>query len=483
MKVSTRIFLCYLAISAVCLYYPFDWVMDTMRTRYLEGVEDPLVDQANTLAAIVELELAQGAFDPEKWGESFAHVYQRSVQAQIYKLVKYQVDTEVYITDEKGVVVFHSADPEAVGKDYSDWRDVHLTLKGEYGARTSRAAEGDQSPSVLHVAAPIFLDGEIAGVLTVAKPTTNISWFVENAKLQVVGIALLALLVAGLLGFLASRWITLPIKRLTDYANAVRGGKRTEFPQLGRSEIGEMGQAFEKMQEALEGKRYVEQYIQNLTHELKSPLSAIKGAAELLEDPMDDEQRQRFLANIGEESGRIQKIVDRMLDLSSLESRRELLSIEPVQLLPLVRTVLEGLEPVMARRRMLTEVEIPTDLEVDGDPFLLHQAITNLVQNAIDFSPPDTTITIRAESDPEMVRVSIIDEGTGIPEFAGDRIYEKFFSLQRPDTGQKSTGLGLNFVRQISLLHGGDISLENRDPRGVTAILSIRRHAAVKPAN
>lgn len=243
-----------------------------------------------------------------------------------------------------------------------------------------------------------------------------------------------------------------------------------------------MGQAFEKMQEALEGKRYVEQYIQNLTHELKSPLSAIKGAAELLEEPMDDEQRKRFLTNIGEESGRIQKIVDRMLDLSSLESRSKLLSIETVPLRPLVRTLLEGLEPVMARKRMSTDVEVPMDLEVEGDPFLLHQAITNLVQNSIDFSLSDTRITIRAESDAEMVRISIIDEGTGIAEFAGDRIYEKFFSLQRPDTGQKSTGLGLNFVRQIASLHGGDISLENRTEGGVRAILSIQRrlsgHAA-----
>jgi two-component system sensor histidine kinase CreC len=475
MKVSTRIFCCYLVISAVCLYYPFDWVLDTMRTRYLEGVEDPLVDQANILAAAVGLEMKQGAFETEKWHEAFKHVYRRPVQAKIYKLVKDRVDIQVYITDDKGFVVFHSLYPEVVGEDYSEWRDVNRTLMGEYGARTSRAVEGDPSSSVLHVAAPILLDGKIVGVLTVGKPTTNISWFVENAKLQVVGMALLALLVAGFLGFLASRWITLPINRLTEYANAVRGGKRTEFPQLGKSEIGEMGQAFEKMQEALEGKHYVEQYIQNLTHEVKSPLSAIRGAAELLEEPMEEQQRRRFLANIRGESLRIQKIVDKMLDLSSLESRNKLLNIETVQLQPLIRTVLEGLEPVIARKQLVSEVEVPEGIKVAGDSFLLHQALTNLVQNAIEFSPVQGRIMIRAESDTEMVRVSVIDEGTGIAEFAGERIYEKFFSLQRPDTGQKSTGLGLNFVRQIALLHEGDITLENRAHGGVIALLSIRR--------
>ena len=108
-----------------------------------------------------------------------------------------------------------------------------------------------------------------------------------------IAIALLTLLVAGLLGYLASRWITVPITRLTNYANGVREGRREPLPQLGKNEIGEMGHAFEGMREALEGKRYVEQYIQNLTHEIKSPLSAIKGAAELLAEPMEERQRAK----------------------------------------------------------------------------------------------------------------------------------------------------------------------------------------------
>lgn len=473
MKVSTRIFFCYLIISGVCLYYPFDWVLDTMRTRYLEGVEDPLVDQANILAAAVELEMERGGFEPEKWQEAFEHVYQRPVQAQIYQLVKDKVDIEIYITDAQGIVIFHSADPEVVGTDYSQWRDVHLTLRGEYGARTTRLVEGDDNSSVLYVAAPLVQDGKIAGVLTVLKPTTNITWLVKNAKLQIAGVACLALLAAGLLGFLASRWITLPIKRLTDYADAIRAGKRAKFPRLGKSEIGDMGHAFEKMQEALEGKRYVEHYVQNLTHEVKSPLSAIRGAAELLEEPMEEQQRARFLANIRGESLRIQKIVDKMLDLAALENRSKRLNIEPVNLQPLIRTVLEGLEPVLAQKQLVSEVQIPEDAVLDGDSFLLHQAVTNLVQNAIDFSPVQGRIMIRVERGEQIVMVSVIDEGTGIAEFAGDRIYEKFFSLQRPDTGQKSTGLGLNFVRQVALLHEGDIKLENREKGGTIATLSL----------
>lgn len=473
MKVSTRIFLCYLVISAVCLYYPFDWVLDSMRTRYLEGVEDPLVDQANVLAAAAEMELAGEGLEVRKWSAVFARIHNRRVNAGIYKLLKDQVDTRVYITDSKGEVLFHSTDPEAVGRDYSKWRDVHLTLKGQYGARTSRLEENDQSSSVLYVAAPIMKDGEIAGVLTVGKPTTNITWFVKHAKLQVITIALLALLVAGLLGYLASRWITVPISRLTHYANGIREGKNMPLPKLGRNEIGEMGYAFEGMREALEGKRYVEHYIQNLTHEIKSPLSAIKGAAELLGEPMEDLQRQKFLANINSESRRIQQIVDRMLDLSSLESKNSLSKIEKLQIKSLVNTVVEGMQPVLAGKQIKVQTAVPAALRLEGDSFLLHQALQNLLANAADFSPAQSLILVSAEKDGQMIRLSVSDEGTGIADYAKEKIFEKFFSLQRPDTGNKSTGLGLNFVSQVAMLHGGTIQLNNRPDRGVVAVLSL----------
>lgn len=480
MKVSTRIFFCYLLISAACLYYPFDWVLDTMRTRYLEGVEDPLVDQANTLAAAIELEMDLGTFDPQKWQTAFQHAYRREVGAKIYRLVKNQVDMIVYITDAKGTVILHSLDPSHVGQDYSAWRDVHRTLIGEYGARTSRHEQYDLHSSVLYVAAPLRVDGEIRGVLTVGKPTTNITWFVDNAKLQIVAIATVALLAAGLLGSLAARWITVPIKRLTDYANTIRNGERADFPQLGKSEIGEMGRAFEQMQEALEGKRYVEQYIQNLTHEIKSPLSAIRGAAELLGEPMEEEQKKRFFANICNESLRIQKIIDRMLDLSALESRNRLSKVEMVQLHSLVTTILEGMEPLLTGKRIRATVESSEDIGVEGDSFLLHQAVENLIQNAADFSGEDSAITIRVEDQDQLVRISVVDEGTGIADFGEERIFEKFFSLPRPDTNRKSTGLGLNFVREVAQLHGGEIHLENRPGKGAEAALTISKKVSYK---
>jgi two-component system sensor histidine kinase CreC len=234
-----------------------------------------------------------------------------------------------------------------------------------------------------------------------------------------------------------------------------------------------MGQAFKKMQEALEGKKYVEQYIQTLTHEIKSPLSAIRGAAELLEERMKPERRARFLANINNEANRIQDIVDRMLELSELETRETLQKKERTSLLSLVKAVSESKGPMLSKKGLSVRSSIPEDLSVRGDSFLLNQAIGNLIQNAIDFSPQNGQIDLIARVKDGLIFLTITDEGPGIPDYALEKVFDKFFSLQRPDSGEKSTGLGLNFVREVAELHGGQARLENRSENGARATLVI----------
>jgi two-component system sensor histidine kinase CreC len=450
-------------------------VVKNLRTRYLESVEDPLVDQANILAGIVGLEMETDRFDPKSLYTAFETIYNRSLSAEIYDMVKTQVDMQIYITDTNGTLIFDSKNNANVGKDYSKWRDVRLTLEGRYGARTTRSDLEDPTSSVLYVATPLMVKGKIAGVVTVGKPTTNINNFLTDAKPRIFHVGILSLMAAAVFSLLASVWITRPIKRLTDYANGVRQGKRMEFPKLGHSEIGEMGTAFQKMQEALEGKKYVEQYIQTLTHEIKSPLSAIRGAAELLEEKMQPEQRARFLSNICNEAHRIQQIVDRLLELSELENLKILRKIENISFASLVNTVLESKQPMLSKKNLKVMVQIPDDIRVKGDSFLLHQAMGNLIQNAMDFSPDHSQIELTAHTDGKRVTFTVDDTGPGIPEYAKDKIFDRFFSLKRPDSGKKSTGLGLNFVQEAAILHNGEVKLENLPEKGTrgTLILNV----------
>jgi two-component system sensor histidine kinase CreC len=460
-------------IFVVCFYYPIHRIIIDLTTRYLESIEDPLVDQANILASIVSVEMETNDFNPEKLYQAFERAYSRPLSAKIYEFLKTEVDIRVYITDASGRILFDSEDRQNLGTDFSAWRDVRLTLEGEYGARSTRSDPEDPTSSVLYVAAPILVFGKTAGVLTVVKPTTNINTLYKNAKPRILRIGMLGLAAAIFLSLIVSIWITRPIKRLTQYANDVREGNRVELPKLGRSELREMGLAFEKMREALEGKKYVEEYVQTLNHEIKSPLSAIRGAAELLEEGMATEKRARFLANIRNEANRIQDIVDRMLVLSELENQRTLQKAETMSLGSLMRRVLESKEPVISKKKLTIAMDAGEDIYVRGDPFLLHQALSNLIQNAVDFSPVEGRIEVTGQVEKGTVNIVVEDRGPGIPDYARERVFDKFFSLQRPDTGRKSTGLGLNLVREVAVLHKGEIRLANLPGIGLRATLSL----------
>jgi len=473
MKLGPRIFLAYLLISIVCFLYPASQFVKDLRITFRESVEEALMDHATLLANLVGALMEAGRFHPEDLYPTFDKTYARPLAAKIYGITKTGVDLRVYITDSAGRVIFDSKNRGNIGADYSRWRDVALTLNGQYGARTTRDNPNDPSTSVLYVAAPILVHGKAAGVLTVAKPTTNINALINAEKPRILKLWYLSAALAILLSFLVSLWLTRPIKKLTRYANDVRDGKRSPLPSLGRSEMREMGLALENMREALEGKKYVEQYVHTLTHEIKSPVSAIRGAAELLDEQMPAEKRSRFLSNIRTEATRIQDLVDRMLNLSELEAQKTLQNVESIQLDTLAAEVLESKGPMLLAKGLRVSSQINDTIVVQGDPFLLHQALSNIIQNSIDFSEEGGAIGITARLDGGVVAVAVEDEGPGIPDYCREKVFDRFFSLQRPATGKKSTGLGLNFVREVAVLHGGEVRLENLPGKGLRAVISL----------
>jgi two-component system sensor histidine kinase CreC len=475
MAIRTRIFLVYLLLVGGGAWYLILWAMNTVRPRYLESMEESLVDAANLFASAVESDAVTASrIDSAALHRLFDPAYHRELSAKIYTLLKTDIDLRIYVTDAKGIVVYDSNHSADEGKDYSQWHDVRLTLAGEYGARGSRALPDDDASLVIHVAAPIRADGHIIGSLTVGKPTRNINELVATTKRRILWAGLGVGVLIVLTGFAFSVWLTTPIERLTAYARAVRDGKPATLPRLAGHEVTTLRQAFDEMRDALEGKKYVERYTQTLTHEIKAPLSAIRGAAELLQEPsMPAEQRAKFLANIQRESARIQQLIDKLLQLSALEARKELGPTELIDVTALARTVIDSLAGTLHSRRLTVDLRAAEAASLNGERFLLTQALANLLQNAAEFSPVGETIVFTISRRARDIEIEICDTGPGIPDYAQKRVFERFYSLPRPDTGAKGTGLGLSFVREIAHLHKGKVSLENRTPSGCRALLKL----------
>lgn len=469
MKLRFRVFLAIFLLFATGGTLFLRWVLDDLRTRYLESVEENLVDTANLLASLLEAT----ASDPDSLvapdlARGLAGVRDRRFRARIYDLEKSGVDLRVYVTDSVGKVVFDSRPGGGdTGSDYSRWHDVSRTLAGGYGARTTRKDPEVETSSTLHVAAPIRIGGRIAGVVAVAKPSQSINMFLEMARPKIVLAALMAALGMVVAGWLTSLWLVQPIQRLLAHARKVRDGSTDPLPDLGASEVRELGTAFEEMRRAVEGRHYVEQYVHALTHELKSPLTAIQAASEILAEDPPPEVRDRFVRNIGTESVRMRGTVDRLLELSALEGRSDLSSRVPVDLARVAASLVDALEGTASSRGVALHAQGGAFCQ--GDEFLLERALRNLLDNAIDFSPDCGEVGIHLREEGGRAVVEISDRGPGIPEFARNKVFDRFYSLPRPGGGPKSSGLGLPFVREVARLHGGVVELAARDGGGTIA--------------
>ncbi len=476
MSKRNRIFLGLLLIYALGVALLLYRVMTDLDPRYRESAEELLVDTANLLASLIETDMRDGVFRPERMRPAFQDMYARRFAARIYAVTKTQADLRVYVTDRNGTVVFDSLGRDD-GKDFRKWRDVRLTLAGEYGARTTPETEGDPRSAVMYVAAPIRWNTEIAGVVGVGKPMKSFGGFIASARQKLLLVGLTSGVSVILLAVLVSVWLVRPFSLVTEYVRYVREQKQVSLPRLSRRALGILGAAYDEMRDALAGRSYAEEYIQTLTHEIKSPLSAIRGAAELLQEPMPEARRERFLKNIRDETQRIQDLVDRLLELSGIEKRRGLTDIQDVRLDELLADATASLAPLADTRGVRVAVHGAEGCVLGGDRFLLHRALTNLLQNAIDFSPAGGEIGITVATTPRHYQIGIRDHGPGIPEYALDRVFEKFYSLGRPNSGKRSTGLGLSFVKEIAELHRGSVELRNHPDGGAVATLTLPKLA------
>jgi two-component system sensor histidine kinase CreC len=357
----------------------------------------------------------------------------------------------VYVTDARGIVVFDS-DGAAVGKDYSRWNDVYLTLRGRYGARSTADDPNDEASSVMYVAAPIVDRSsgreQIVGVLTVAKPNRVIAPFIQRSQDTILRWGLVLLGTALAIGLLAAWWLSHQLGALRRYADAVTAGERVAPPDAA-GEFGDLGRALATMRERLEGKQYVEQYVHALTHELKSPLAAIRGSAELVEsggNAMPAADRAKFIATIRAQGDRLAGMIDKLLALAAVEHRQRIEEPEPVDLLALAGEAREQLARKLQSRGLSVQITGQPAV-VRGDPFLLRQALVNLLDNAADFAPEGSVVEVTITRNGARWDITVADRGPGVPDYALDRAFERFYSLPRPGGGSRSSGLGLCFVK------------------------------------
>jgi two-component system sensor histidine kinase CreC len=215
----------------------------------------------------------------------------------------------------------------------------------------------------------------------------------------------------------------------------------------------------DRMRARLEGRDYIEGYVRALTHELKSPVAAIRGAGELLQDELPAADRAEFATQVVQQSERLQRIIDRLLELSKLEQRHHAEGRAPVALQACAEAAIGQTRARAAQRGIMLALS-GTGSNGPWEAELVTMALTNLLDNAIDFAPAGSTVQVELDG----ATVAVRDSGPGVPDYALPRLGERFFTTARPGGERSGSGLGLAIVKRVMALHGGQMVVRNTGP-------------------
>jgi signal transduction histidine kinase len=291
---------------------------------------------------------------------------------------------------------------------------------------------------------------------------------------------ILAGVLASLIALLVARWLARGMTQpLRDMAVAARGMEQGDYSvrvhSASRDEVGQLAAAFNRMTGELgDLERLRRDLVANVSHELKTPIAAIRAHLENLLDGVerpDPETLQVMLT----QSERLGRLVEQLLDLSKLESGEVPLHREPVRLQPLVSQVVSEIQVARPDRGVRLESDIPDELPtVQADRERVHQVLFNLVENAVRFTPPGGAVTVSAHGDNGAVEISVSDTGVGIPPEHLPRLFDRFYRVDSARSrGDGGTGIGLAIARSVVEAHGGHIRAESELGRGSVFIFDL----------
>lgn len=355
--------------------------------------------------------------------------------------------------------------------EVSQRTEVRRALRGRSAAATRYRSE---APSViLFVAEPIFRapSHEVVGIVYVTRSTQPVLEELYRIRRGFAKLLIVALGITLCITFLLSLSITRPLARLAKATRAIGPGlsNETEIPIVGSGEIREVSSALASLWRAQRARlQYITEFSADVAHELKSPLTSIRGAAELLREGGEDAAtREHFLRNIELDAERLDQLVSRLLELSRIDASRT----------PFVLTDIgEVVGHVIART---TTDEQPVRLEGPSVKLAIRtedmeRALLNLVENALRHGPSGASVVVRVEEDGAVIRLAVEDEGSGVPEALRGRLFERFFTTEGKDRG---TGLGLAIVRSVAEAHGGRAYLDERFTKGARFVMELPRRA------
>jgi signal transduction histidine kinase len=469
-KVRTKTSLwIYYVFSVICLvltlFFVSHFAGSTVRRFVVEYMRKDLVDKAHILVdGIEQTMLYRGPDALKECHHSSSHL--RRIR--------------VVLISSSGEVVCDSV------KDSDDtaslWQrpEVREALEGVVSSKT--LFENSHGLSLISVAAPLKVGDEVKYVIRLSMQLTAIEDELASTVNQMRIAGILCAITLVIISTYLYRQINPPLEEIRLGAERFARGQFDErLPDYRIKEIAALASAMNRMQAQL---RHLEEvrsdFVANVSHELKTPITSIKGFVETLQDGAMDNRAdlERFLSIISRQSERMTSIIDDLLTLSRLESARmpELLSIAEHRIRDMLLAIVDTCAPIAQEKDIKVVVDCPPEWTFDVDRSLMEQAVLNLVDNAVKYSGAGTEVIVKVEYGAESVLLNVRDSGPGISDQHLSRLFERFYRVDKARSRTiGGTGLGLAIVKHVVGVHKGSVSVESAVGEGTSFTIDLPR--------
>ncbi|MCD8216051.1 MAG: HAMP domain-containing histidine kinase [Clostridiales bacterium] len=458
-RLRWKLFFLYFAISFVPLVI-FSLTMNTVLENYFEARnEQNLLYQANKLAGTIKSN--NYLTDPALSVKFSNDLDEKSTElsARIIVLDKDSVviaDTNRSETDKILII------PEVLDALQGS---ATVNLREDTGKIYTSAGIDDQ-------------DGQILGAILLVYGSNEIYEMLASLSHDWLFLTIFISIIIAVIVYITSSRIIKPLSRLVDSIGKIADGDLRERVDVkNKNEIGVLGNAINIMAEKLESEDSSRsEFVSNVSHELKTPLSSIKVLSEsiLLQDTAPEEMYKEFLQDINSEIDRMTNIINDLLSLVKLDNRESGLNLKETNLRKMLIGIMKTLYPLAKVKDIELTLEADKDIVIEADETKLSLAISNLIDNAIKYTPAEGVVKVTLENDHQNAFISVMDTGIGISEEEQPKIFNRFYRTDKTrDRETGGTGLGLAITHSTVLLHSGSIKVLSKEGSGATFIVRL----------
>jgi signal transduction histidine kinase len=397
-----------------------------------------------------------------------------------------ELNLRITVIDPRGTVLGDSDKDPLEMVNHSDRYEVIKAMK--YGFGQSTRPSETLGYDMKYVAVRIDDNGDVLGVVRFAMPLSEVQLEMQIIYRAVLLGAVVALVIALTVAFFLSKSMTSPIREMKEIAQRLAEGDFSRKVRIkSRDELGELAKSLNTMADELQAKmenlkrmdRVRTDFVANVSHELKTPLTLIKGYIETLEDKAinDTKKAGKFISIIKDHTNRLSNIIDDLLGLSELELSRDSIEKSEFDLKILIDDVVLGFGHALAAKRQELTIEPQgSNFKIKADRDKIEQVFVNLIDNAIKYTGESGKIEICLVQQNGEVVVTVEDNGIGIPTEDLDRVFERFYRVDKARSRQLGgTGLGLGIAKHIVLAHKGQIHIESDVNSGTKVFVTLRR--------